>query len=450
MLSPISMGGDAFTYKHRLQGRRIRLLRIVPGEESDDIKVVLEEKDLDTTRFDALSYVWGDQTVRKRIFCSGRPLDVGPSLYAALRHCRQFYASSIKLIKQDGSKFHTETRMREEAEPNLLWVDAICINQSDADEKTHQVRMMRDIYGRAGNTIIWLGDLEPGDQDGLSFASALYGRLSRRKEYADRFSEPQLQYFDCAANGVPSPKHSPTWHSLLKIMSHAWFSRIWVVQELLVSRNPLLHRGQVIIPPNMLLWVALLIRSHYDLRHDCTSRPGVHLNSCCSMAGAYARYRTNKGHTLMQLLSECRSMKATDARDRFFALAGIASDVQPDFVDYRKDLRDVACEFGFMCLVPSPSSSIYGEYVGLDLLAYHDNPQNRSLGIPSWVPDFISQSTDSDNGACTITGPYNTVLLRGERVVPEMEIRGLKVIDSRQDGKQSRTVIVPATPGNVS
>jgi hypothetical protein len=68
------------------------------------------------------------------VYCSGAPLRVTKNCYDALK------------------------QLRYESCPRTLWVDTICINQSDNDEKSHQVAMMLDIYRNADRVYIWLGE----------------------------------------------------------------------------------------------------------------------------------------------------------------------------------------------------------------------------------------------------------------------------------------------------
>jgi hypothetical protein len=83
--------------------------------------------------YTALSYVWGRSISRRRIICNGVALSVTENCYSALQH-----------LHAANGTFDT-------------WVDAICINQKDQDEKMHQINLMGDIYSQAGITYVWLG-----------------------------------------------------------------------------------------------------------------------------------------------------------------------------------------------------------------------------------------------------------------------------------------------------
>src|SRR5436305_12894620 len=88
--------------------------------------------------FEAVSYCWGNRCDQTNIICNGELLPIPKNLAGALR----------------GLRYPDKKR--------ILWADAICINQSDAIEKEHQVRLMRTIFSLAQDTLIWLGEADDG------------------------------------------------------------------------------------------------------------------------------------------------------------------------------------------------------------------------------------------------------------------------------------------------
>ena len=119
----------------RIHGRQIRLLEIVSTEPL--ITCRLEVADLkDDLEYSALSYVWGDPNVTKTIIVNERQIPVTSNLECALQYAPQ----------------HLE---RANATPRL-WVDAVCIDQDNVNEKNHQVPLMRDIYSQAKVVLCWM------------------------------------------------------------------------------------------------------------------------------------------------------------------------------------------------------------------------------------------------------------------------------------------------------
>ncbi|OCL05684.1 hypothetical protein AOQ84DRAFT_298427, partial [Glonium stellatum] len=128
----------------------LRILILLPGQWSDPIKCELHHayicKDRDPVEpqyenpegehpmYEALSYTWGDPSVQKTIELCGTPFDVGANLESALRH------------------------LRTEEHPRRLWIDAICIDQHNLEERSIQVLKMTHIYRQASRVLVWLGE----------------------------------------------------------------------------------------------------------------------------------------------------------------------------------------------------------------------------------------------------------------------------------------------------
>jgi hypothetical protein len=113
----------------------IRLVLIEPSANIDDplscslIHVKFAEK----RRYKALSYMWGSEAVKQKIFLDGAELYIGQNLWDALHYLRSL-----------GNQMP-------------FWIDAICINQLDVPERNQQLAMMKWIYFRADTVVIWLG-----------------------------------------------------------------------------------------------------------------------------------------------------------------------------------------------------------------------------------------------------------------------------------------------------
>ncbi|KAK6849241.1 hypothetical protein PG995_013074 [Apiospora arundinis] len=117
---------------------KIRIVNLLPGEYGDPIECELEHIDMDTTKdYEALSYCWGEASITKPIFLDSKPYPVTINLFDALQRLR----------KSDG--------------PRRLWIDSLCINQSDLVERSHEIGKMSAIYKEASQVLIWLGDFLP-------------------------------------------------------------------------------------------------------------------------------------------------------------------------------------------------------------------------------------------------------------------------------------------------
>jgi hypothetical protein len=119
----------------------IRLVILQPGKKYESVHCdLITVPSISAKPFEALSYCWGRTNVTNTIFVHGKSLQISPNLEQALRHLR----------------------MRNSQ--RSLWIDAICINQTDIPEKNKQVPKMRQIYKHASEVLVWIGrDHEPED-----------------------------------------------------------------------------------------------------------------------------------------------------------------------------------------------------------------------------------------------------------------------------------------------
>jgi hypothetical protein len=182
-------------YQPLLPGRdRIRLLRLLPHESRNApiqcqlFNYTLQDSGRRTHPYEALSYVWGDWVNPESISVDGYKLLVTQNLYKALSHLRH---GSIERI---------------------LWVDAVCINQSDIPEKEQQIRFMAKIYAQASCVVVWLG------------------------ECADN-SDQALEEIRVAGGGKKSsnPSGLKMIHkAVFALLQRPWFRRIWVREHLII------------------------------------------------------------------------------------------------------------------------------------------------------------------------------------------------------------------------
>lgn len=184
-----------------LRDRDIRVLYLAPGAPRDPIRCGLITLSLDTDpRYEALSYAWGAIDSFDLIAVDGCPLRVRANLESALRH------------------------LRYEGRDRILWVDAICVNQEDEEERSRQVAQMAAIYSKAASTVIYLGGLD-GDANRAFDALEMFAQ--------DRHL-PQLPIWR-----VDDPARVE-WTGLIvieRILLFPWWRRTWVIQEVALARH---------------------------------------------------------------------------------------------------------------------------------------------------------------------------------------------------------------------
>jgi Heterokaryon incompatibility protein (HET) len=129
-----------YSYRPLLSPQSTRVLLLQSDRSHHaNIHITLEGVSLDLENssfrpYDALSYVWGSPTGNQPIFCEGKEILVTSNCESALRH------------------------LRHKRKTVVLWIDTICIDQQNADEKALQIPLMGEIYRRATEVTIWLGE----------------------------------------------------------------------------------------------------------------------------------------------------------------------------------------------------------------------------------------------------------------------------------------------------
>jgi hypothetical protein len=416
-LSNIGMSLQDFYYKDQLQGLHIRVIRIIlTTPREDQLHIALETVALEGAKYEALSYVWGDAHDTREIICNDQRLRIGVNLYNALisRRRRLEGASSLVFDKEGVQQKRKQGQMYNVT--NSLWADAISINQRDNTEKTAQVRLMKDIYARAELVIAWLGNgVAEDDYRAVSFAVKLYELLETKVPLGpvgrDDDLATQLPQF-------PGILEYSEWGRIFELLSNPWFTRVWIVQELVMGKIVVAHIGNIQFGMVILLWIARLMANFRDLR---VKSFGYDCGPAYTMAEFWQRYRTVGPLPLFSCAKSCSQFSATDMRDKLFALAGLSHSVHPTFVDYDNDFRNVAIHVGAAALMGNPS---WPEVAyGLDCLAFTANPQNKKLGIPTWVPDYYGRE---QRGSIDLSAVFSVMELKTQQDVPKNEIRGIE------------------------
>ncbi|KAI1137587.1 HET-domain-containing protein [Hypoxylon sp. FL0543] len=352
------------------------------------------------SKYSALSYTWGHPVLEKfedelshAVICSGRRMPIGLNLNDAFQH--MYVESDIA--------------------PPLLWVDALCINQRDLVERAEQVALMTSIYSNAANVIVWLGK---DDRD----AQEAHALLS---EYTPALREIALDIFSRNPSGGIragmvnlyddanlhdkyhlAPKTINTWKALVRFLSRRWFSRIWIVQEMVFNTSHLICCGPLRFSwPDLDTFVSLVFGAQW---HGLNFR-GVEQETI-KIARVFTFHREIRMSATDSLSTEPRFslltneeklydyaqsyllssafLEATDPRDRVFALSAFVNSyatklgVKPIWLraDYTLQATEVVLRTAQILLWKTRS---------LDMLSYVSDLSCREQSdLPSWMPHF--------------------------------------------------------------
>ncbi|KAH6639409.1 heterokaryon incompatibility protein-domain-containing protein [Boeremia exigua] len=373
----------------------IRLLRIHKGTTSDPIEVTLEFARLDDTspEYEALSYVWGSSVPVSYIICrtTQTSITVTRNLYDALKGMRR--------VDRD----------------RVMWVDALCINQHDSKEKGTQVRKMNSIYASAARVVVWLGADDAGDAEGafglLCWLANLEGEgahlETRSQDRVPIILEREVDLQDCNA-----------WAKVMMFFCQTWFTRLWVLQEIVLAQDAIFMWGDYSIPWAHVGSAIESIRKNELIQSFLQSRNFHNAFLMWHLSTVFRNARHNQeSETLpfLHLLDVARSFEVTDPRDKIYGLLGL-----PTMYDDRsKDPIIPNYALSASRVYTDVTRKYISREQNLDILALVlcDSPnsptdQEHIDDLPSWVPNFNSKTTASPISNTNAGHQYSTGLSR--------------------------------------
>ncbi|PMD21123.1 HET-domain-containing protein [Hyaloscypha hepaticicola] len=281
------------------EGDNIRLLRLLPSEdEAEPLQCKLRNYSLRklgtrTHLYEALSYTWGGSKNPRSISINKQKLDITRNLHAAL------------------------LRLRDRSFGRILWVDAICIDQSSLEERKQQVQLIAKIYSKAHRVIIWLGR---GAVD----------------------TEEALEDIRLAAN-EESTKKEMNQQAILNLLQRPWFQRIWVLQEVAAARHIVMICGSMEIDGHAFCLGLKSLKLSYTASQELQTLSLLSVTYLVERAGLRSKYTKDSParfsleiRRLAELVDMFHTRKASDVRDKVYALLGMSSD-NPGKADLRPD-----------------------------------------------------------------------------------------------------------------
>jgi hypothetical protein len=262
----------AFDYTPLKPGQ-IRLVTLHPGsgELMCSLTVVDIQKEgqhLSVPPYDGVSYVWGDIERPHSIKCNSSDTAEIQGM-----HYSFFTLNTIQHVKVTSNLKALLLRLRDYEEWGTFWIDSICINQEDIQERSEQVRLMDLIYLRARNVLIWLG--EEDEQTPKAFQCVQ--SLIDLKELPD--GEAPWQNLTVGTAGeVPvvlplnlrsmAALNMHLWEAFVQLFKRPWFHRAWVFQEVVMASKATVICGEHSLPWDTLYASCQIVNSSEIYRND--------------------------------------------------------------------------------------------------------------------------------------------------------------------------------------
>lgn len=274
--------------------------------------------------------------------------------------------------------------LRDQRYEDFIWIDAICINQSDNAEKGMQIPLMRNIYEEAKRVLIWLGPADNFTRGALKIIPDLTKVFQEIDPRTYELDSKNLETF--ISKGVPPPDHE-IWQAIGRLMGHPWFVRLWTLQEVTLAKNVEVLCGSETLKWDTLSSFARATRVHPNGGWSPRSRsaasgatPGW---ESCSMIDICRELRDNNswGAPMDSLLGIIRRRQVTVPTDMVFGIMGLMAPnavKQIGPVDVTWTLPRVYVQFASYYIGEEPAECILN----------HVASARRDQGLPSWCPDF--------------------------------------------------------------
>ncbi|KAL7945055.1 heterokaryon incompatibility domain-containing protein [Trichoderma barbatum] len=391
----------------------IRMLHLDRGSGSSLLQCTLHRVSLQSVpppKYEALSYTWGNENDRREIAVNGYIVDVTFNLYSAL------------------------CRLRLEDDTRVLWIDALCINQTDLDERSQQVQLMRSIYTKCDQAVIWIGeppeDMLPtwemhwyGDEgdnesidwfwqefyadttrpntsegDTTSFDQIFHAFANLRLLSSGHLSEQPL-FVDMSGEDF---SYYMTYSDYCRLITDAlapfydspWWTRVWTVQEIVLPPKATFVYGPLSVNMSCLLEAFAALACHMfepccsELFSSCNFRVRKCFRKLGSVLTNIKNMRTSHEDgtnvDLWETLTTFRARHATDNRDKVHGILGLVNSWsgQPIVPNYRTTAEAIYCQAAISTVIGTQS-----------LLPLHFPLQkNACPSLPSWCVDWTAAS----------------------------------------------------------
>jgi hypothetical protein len=292
----------------------IRVLEICTAPDDPQLRCTMRHIPLKSS-YMCLSYTWGNDKATHPVLINDQVFFVRDSLWAFLVQARKT------------KKFQSVP----------IWIDAVTINQEDIDEKNKQVALMGDIYSHASEVIMWLGEGDGNTEKAFEFVkkNANTGNIS---------FNPMSESDIVAVLGRQSPDVKQYWDAFDTLSSLVYFTRMWIVQEVLLAKVLTVWYGNSDMPWNTFVNLCLFIQQSKGPSGAAEDIGSAKIDQ--SPCGALVKKRyysfsaygvTRPTYHFYNLFPSFRDQGCFNVRDKVYALRAMDPKMRNFPVDYGTD-----------------------------------------------------------------------------------------------------------------
>jgi hypothetical protein len=385
----------------------IRVLHLLPAKSRmDDIECELQVVRLvDNPVYEALSYTWGDESHRRFILVNNQRFSITSNLWAALRY------------------------LRHPSETRTLWIDAICINQTNAIERNFMVTQMHIIYHNSKRVIAWLGDPTVLSTQAFAF-------LGRYMSQGPQLGEDQKGWQAVVENSKPMRNITmAVWEAFLDMFGRPWWNRAWIVQEVSCSRAGwTLMCGSAQLNGNHL---SCILPRFFDALEESNVPPEAKM---ILDQGPFAvLIMSISGHEKIgSVLVGNRHRKAREDKDKVYAFMNMVAPAIPELrPNYQESTAEVYYQTAVQLIVKGDDLKVLSicenqDKEELEGLSRIDGIPRKFLpGLPTWVPNWAENRVSEELWGGYITAKVACPFEASGWKAPEIKFHGKSLVDSK-------------------
>lgn len=322
---------NLYTYAP-IHHNQIRLLKFIQDGEHACAALKAFSIDQPLPPYHSISYAWvSDRKDASNIFT----MQVGKRLLPVLDSLQSFFQTlRSKDILLDGKWW---------------WIDSICIDQTNLEERAQQVQHMELIYRKAEQVIVWLGEASSDSDLAINFIRFLDQTVRRKPSVTQLRSMLQQDHYRAH------------WTALTNLLAREWWSRIWTVQEFVLSSSVSFWCGMRNVS-------RVAICRSIKVADQCTSgglKETIAFTNGNNRRRAWDLYKAGKkpgarlNLPLLALAAYFCCMNATDDRDRLYGLLALSTNPSGLKVDYFLSAPEVYLRY---------TQSFIAEHKSLDII----------------------------------------------------------------------------------
>lgn len=274
----------------------------------------------------------------------------------------------------------------------FIWIDAICINQANIDERNAQVVLMRDIYQSAYSTAVWLGEALPDCEFALNlYAGLKSGIFDENNMEIEKQDDPNhpLHPRREKGNEAKLPYHADfknVYKTLGLVLQRSWFGRVWIIQEVALSRQIFVCCANAQFEWDQLVEATRkLATAQGPNRKELFDLP-------LKIMDARDHYQQHS-FSFQQILQLSRAFDASDPRDKVYGMLGLSEDFAKAIgpPDYNKDAAEVwssmadayleTYSLGGLSVLTSATNLLDMQ----EALPEYMDEDNRQEPVPTWL-----------------------------------------------------------------